>query len=313
MKCDSFQQEIPLYVYGELAAPAEDLFEEHLSHCGGCAEEFKKYRRFSSIVSDAAEEPPLWFLAECRQSISHLTEISPKRTQSIGKTFSWEWLLGSSIGFKVPVGALVLLALGFLGARLMPGLLPAVGATSATSRTMQAGMISTVRSVQPDANGRVQIDVDETRRRAISGSVQDPEIQRLLLTALREESNAGVRVEALTVLKDGKSDANVRRALLEAVVHDPNPGVRMRALDGLKRFEADAEIRKTLSQVLLTDANPGVRMQVIDFLTSRKDDPQQGESIVGVLQKLVEKDDNSYVRQRCHRALQELNASEGTF
>ena len=72
---------------------------------------------------------------------------------------------------------------------------------------------------------------------------------------------------------------------------------------------AQPEVRKTLgSYVLPIDLNPGVRIQAIDLLTERQDG-----DVVGVLQQLVTRDNNSYVRQRCERALQEMNASVGTF
>ncbi len=307
MKCELVQQEIPLYVYGEMPAPAEEIFEEHINVCLLCEQELKKYRAFSDAITNAVEVPPVWLIAECRQSLSHLTRESPKRTHIQTWKLNWDWIFGSSIAFKVPLGAMALLALGFLVARLMPNVVPSLGSSS-DGEIIYAGLISSVRSVQPDSSGHVQIDVDETRRRVISGNVQDSNIQQLLLAALRDESNSGVRVDVMNVLKDQAGTANVRKALLEAVAHDPNPGVRLKALEGLKRFEADPETRKTLSRALLADSNPAVRMQVIDLLTSQKDD-----SLIGMFQSLVQKDDNSYVVQKCQRALQEQNASIGTF
>jgi HEAT repeat protein len=96
--------------------------------------------------------------------------------------------------------------------------------------------------------------------------------------------------------------------LIEAVTSDDNPGVRLKALEGLKSFASDAEVRKTLAQVLLEDDNPAVRIQVIDLLIAHKDD-----ATVSVLQTLVGKEDNSYVRMRCQNALREMKASVGTF
>ena len=306
MKCELVQREIPLYVYGEMLAPAEEIFEEHINVCLLCEQELKKYRAFSDAITNAVEDPPVWLIAECRQSLSHLTRESPKRTHIQTWKLNWDWIFGSSIAFRVPLGAMTLMALGFLVARLMPNLVPSLG--SSDGGTNHAGLTSSIRSVQPDSSGHVQIDVDETRRRVISGSVQNSEIQQLLLAALRDESNSGVRVDVMNVLKDQAGTANVRKALLEAVTHDPNPGVRLKALEGLKRFEGDPETRKTLSRALLADSNPAVRMQVIDLLTSQKDD-----SLIGVFQSLVQKDDNSYVVQKCQRALREQNASIGTF
>jgi len=62
------------------------------------------------------------------------------------------------------------------------------------------------------------------------------------------------------------------------------------------------------TQVLLADDNPGVRAQAIDLLVEHK-----GAMTAGVLQEVVQKENNGYVRLRCQRALDEMNASVGTF
>jgi len=154
----------------------------------------------------------------------------------------------------------------------------------------------------------VQIALDETRRRVISGRLEDLNIQRLLMAAAREQDNPGVRVESVDLLKDRGASADVRRALLDVVMHDSNAGVRLKALEGLKTFASEDDVRKTLAQVLLKDQNPGVRIQAIDLLIAHQD-----STTVGLLQTLVEKEDNNYVRMRCQNALREMNASVGTF
>ena len=90
--------------------------------------------------------------------------------------------------------------------------------------------------------------------------------------------------------------------------HDSNAGVRLKALDGLKDFADDPQTRQTLAQVLLRDDNPGVRTQVIDLLIRHRSD-----SMVGVLQELMVKEDNGYIRMRCQRALHDMNASVETY
>jgi HEAT repeat protein len=67
-------------------------------------------------------------------------------------------------------------------------------------------------------------------------------------------------------------------------------------------------VRRTLAQVLLKDQNAGVRIQVIDLLIARQD-----PATIGVLQTLIGKEDNGYVRMRCQNALRDMNASVGTF
>jgi len=61
---------------------------------------------------------------------------------------------------------------------------------------------------------------------------------------------------------------------------------------------AQAFASAQLSQVLLTDTNPAVRMQVVDLLVAHRDD-----SVVGVLQGLVQREDNNYVRLKLEKAL----------
>jgi hypothetical protein len=96
--------------------------------------------------------------------------------------------------------------------------------------------------------------------------------------------------------------------LLNALAGDPNDGVRLKALEALKPLAGDAQVIKTLSRVLLTDANPAVRMQVIDLMVTRRDD-----SVVGVLQNLMQREDNNGVRLKASKVLKDWNASIGTF
>jgi hypothetical protein len=115
-------------------------------------------------------------------------------------------------------------------------------------------------------------------------------------------------VESIGLLSPGTDTAEVRDALLGALDRDPNAGVRLKALDKLKPLAADPEVRKTMARVLQTDDNAAVRMQIVDLLVTRRD-----ESTVGVLQSVVQREDNSGVRQKLEKALKDLNASVGTF
>jgi HEAT repeat protein len=110
------------------------------------------------------------------------------------------------------------------------------------------------------------------------------------------------------VLKNHAASSEVRDALLNALSHDPNAGVRLKAVEGLKALAGDPDVRRTLAQSLLTDDNPAVRMQVVDLLVTHRDD-----AVVGVLQGLMQREDNTYVRLKCEQALKEMNASIGTF
>jgi anti-sigma factor RsiW len=309
MTCAEVTHRIPLYSYGEVSAELEEQIESHLADCPECRQALARHRVFLSALDErddvAAAETML--LADCRRDLRlRLANENRPRAWAGLPWGGWqEALRGFSafhIPFKVPVGAMALIALGWLGARYMPAKFGGVQAS------LSPAMFSTVQSIEPDASGKVQIAVDDVQRHMVTGSLEDPRIQALLLSAVREETNPGVRVQSIGALRNSPDSEEVRRALVDAVTHDPNAGVRLKALEGLKQYAGDPAVRKTLANVLLKDDNPGVRGQAIDLLTAHHDD-----SIVGVLQDVMQKEDDNYIRTRCRNLLEAMRASVGTF
>ncbi len=311
MNCDDMARSIPLYFYGELPPEEEERVEDHLDACEPCRVELERVRTLTAALDRREMAVPSGMLDACRDNlmdaihagaVQTATAAPPLRGPSFGDRVSA--LMSAFWGLRQPIGAVALLAVGYFSALLFsssPKQNPAAADPAEP-------MVARVRSVQPDASGRVQIALEEVRNRVVSGRMDDDNIQRLLMAAAREETDPGVRVESVDILKDHAASADVRAALLNSAAHDANPGVRMKALEGLKSFAGDSEVRKILAQILQMDDNPGVRIQAIDMLTSHRD-----ASMVGVLQNMVGREDNSYVRWRCEKALKEMNASVGTF
>jgi hypothetical protein len=307
MNCNDLDNLIPLYAYGELTPEEEEQVEDHLHRCARCAGELEQHRRMTAALDGRQAEPSEAMLAECRRDLLMAVYRDRVRAarpaQGVWQSFSASMAAAWSGVWRLrqPVGALALLAVGFYAARF-------TGPSSAAPASgLNDEAFATVRSVQPDASGKVQIAFDETRRRSVSGRLADDHIRKLLLAATRDD-NAAVRVESVGLLTGLPGSDEIRGALLHAIASDPNAGVRLRALEGLKPAASDPRVRKTLAQVLLTDDNPAVRMQVIDLLVEHRDN-----SIVGILQNVVQKEDNNYVRLKCEKALKDWNASIGTF
>ncbi|MBZ5576139.1 MAG: HEAT repeat domain-containing protein [Acidobacteriia bacterium] len=310
MTCDSVLKAIPLYFYGELSPAEEESVEQHLHECAACARQMEQQRALAAGLDRRRAEVPTMLLEDCRADLMAAIQggagAAETPAASPWKLFlhALEHSFSNWTRYRQPVGAVALLAIAFFAGRFtqtQPGL------SSASLATPSEPAFSTVRSIQPDTAGGVQIALDETRRRVVSGRMDDQNIQRLLLTAARED-NPAVRVESVDLLKSHSDSSAVRDALLNAVAHDPNDGVRLKAVEGLKPLAADPDVRKVLAQVLLADNNSAVRMQVVDLLVEHRDD-----AIVGVLQNLMQKENNSYVRLKSEKALKEMNASIGTF
>ena len=310
MTCDSVSKLIPLYFYGELSPEEEDRVEQHLHECAACAKETDRQRALATALDRRQTDVPAFLLEDCRADLMAAIQGGAPRMERAAKgpwTLFLEALGSTFAGlhrFRQPVGALALVAVGFFAARFTGGTATVAQAPANPSDDVFA----TVRSVRPDAAGHVQITFDETRRREVSGRMDDQNIQRLLLAAAHDE-NAAVRVESMDLLKNRATETGeVRDALLNAVEHDSNPGVRLKALEGLKMLAGDPTVRKTLAQVLVADENPAVRVQVVDMLVTHRDD-----SVVGMLQGLVQREDNNMVRLKMEKALKDMNASIGTF
>ncbi len=314
MTCDSVLKLIPLYFYGELTAAEEESVEQHLHGCAACAREMERQRALSGMLDRRQAEIPSGLLQDCRADLMAAIQGGAGAKEFvISRPSAGPWRLfldalfhslGNSFRYREAAGALALLAIGFFAARVSTKL---TVTESAVAPVPSDQVFATVRSIQPNPAGGVQISFDETRRRVVSGAMDDQNIRRLLLTAARED-NPAVRVESVDVLKNHSSSTEVRDALLNAVAHDPNAGVRLKAVEGLKPLAGDPAVRKVLAQVLLSDDNPAIRMQVVDLLVEHRDD-----AIVGVLQDLMQKENNSYVRLKSEKALKEMNASVGTF
>jgi hypothetical protein len=309
MTCDSVSKLIPLYFYGELPPDEEDRVEQHLDECPECSRLVDRQRTLAVALDRRTAIPPPALLDDCRADLMAAIHGGAPRLEKAGKG-PWALFLvalGSSFSGLIrlvrPLGVFALVALGFLAARFTISTPSGPAASGAPSEEVFA----TVRSVQPDTAGRVQIAFDETRRRTLSGNMDNPNIQKLLRAAAQEQ-NPAVRVESVGLLKDQAGSSEVRDILLNAVVHDPNAGVRLKALEGLKALSADAAVRKTLAQVLLSDENAAIRMQVVDMLVAHRDG-----STVGVLQGVVQKEDNGTIRLKLEKALKDMNASIGTF
>jgi hypothetical protein len=308
--CEEARAAIPLFLYGELSFDAEDAFEVHVETCQACRAELTRERAFQRAFDDAELAVTPEMLYRSRQSLAAALAGDPPQPATfwgrLRERLAFRWHVPS---IATPMGALALVAMGFFGARLIPQTSQGPVPLTALSLVEQDPIASRVRYLEPEPSGRIQIVVEETRQRTLSGNLGDERIQRLLLTAAQDPSDPGLRVESMDLLKNRPEASEVRQALLLALQHDPNAGVRLKALEGLKGSVGDPEVRQILARVLLADQNPGVRTEVIDLLIRKPGEPQ----MAGILQELMRKEDNGYVRMRCQRALYEMKASVGTF
>jgi hypothetical protein len=310
LNCTEARMHFALLLYGELSFDEEERVDAHLDGCAECRAALERETSLHAAFDGVAVEPAASLLRECRADLAAALQLERAREQAPrpARAGWWEQFTNMLPGPSIlrPVGAVALVLLGFLGARVMPFL-----GESSLAGASQEG-IARVSDVEPQSDGTVRIVVDETRQRTISGNLDDQRIRTRLLEAVRDPSNPGLRADSASLLSQRAQSAEIRGALVYLVGHDPNDGVRLKAMEGLKSFANDPDVRAVLSRALLNDANPGVRTQAIDILIPGADDrslPNVDRAMIGTLQELMLRENNASVRQRGQRVLEAINAS----
>jgi hypothetical protein len=303
MNCDLVAKQIPLYYYGELAGEDEDRLEEHVRDCAHCARELESQRRLAAALDRREAEMPAALLEDCRSGLkSALREEALHPAKGPWRLFLDA--MAASLTFvgplRRPAGAMALVAVGFLAARLTSW---GPGATPASNPEAYAA----VRSVEPAADGQVKIIYDETRRREMFGRAADRNIQKLLMVATREQ-NPAVRVESVDILKGVAESQDAMEALLNSFSHDPIADVRLKALEGLQTVAHDPRVMGAMVDALTRDDNSLVRLRTLDAVLANR-----SNSMVGMFQSIVQRENDGYVRSNIEKALRDMNASVGTF
>jgi hypothetical protein len=321
--CGEVKDFFALYLYGELSFDEEERVESHLDSCADCQKALERQREVQMALDNLAIEPAPSLLRSCREDLHYRLVEEEASGHSPARHGWWEHFTDALTGrsgsgrwgfsWMKPAGALTLVAVGFMGARLLP--------QGAFGTGMQMGVMepsaSRVRYVEPASDGRVQIVLDETRQRIVSGGLDDQKIRVLLLSAAKDPADPGLRAETVEILNSSVQSSEVRDALIWELLHDENSGVRLKVMQGLTPLAQQPDVRAALTRVLLTDTNPGMRTQAIDLLTKglAQENPAQtyDRQVVGAMQELMQRESNDYVRQRCKRALESVKASTETY
>ncbi len=307
MKCESVQNNLNLYVYDELPDDARHEVENHLAGCATCAEEAKSMRMFLSALTTAKpEDPSANLLAASRMKLQEALESAEQQR-------GWQRFTVDIAGWMnqlrfSPALAVMLIMIGFGGGILATFKTTATTDTAKTTPSDSAAQSAQIASIsgitQDPSNNSVQIKYNKLVPGEAQGSLNDPQIQQLLLYAARSNYNSGVRLDSIDALTQKPAeDAQVREALIYALRYDKNPGVRLKALAGLKPYvKSDVRVRDVMLEALLRDANEGVRAEAIRALHPVKAD----SSVRATLATLAEKDSNTYIRNESRRVLASL-------
>lgn len=300
MNCEWVQQNITLYLYGELADDARHELEQHVARCQACAAELAEQREFQTQMSAlTVEEPSASFLAASRMRLQEaLEQVKPQRAWY--QRFAFDpaaWL--RQVQFS-PALALAIFMVGF-GGGLGAMYKSMSHGTVVQPKVVQEAAISGITSIEKDpATNMVKVQFDRVTPESVQGTVNDPKVQDLLLYAAKSNENSGVRLNSVDALVDKTDDPKVRETLTYALRYDSNPGVRLHSLEGLSPLvKQDIRVRNAVLETLLNDSNLGVRSGALHALEPVGTD----SSVRMALQQLAKEDPSEYIRAESKRVL----------
>lgn len=313
MTCHEVQLNVSLYLYGELDFAQEEALERHVDECALCQRFLAREKTWHTSLNSSRRDAPLELLAQCRQELA--STIARKAEEHKAHQVSWQnwtqafgftagrWSLGLAL-------ASFLVFIGFASARWIDrhGLPGGITNGGTSSMSLVNPSYARIRDIQPDGHNQVRILFDQVNQRAVTGTPEDETVRRLLLAAMQDTSDPGIRVDSVEVLK-GQGGADIRDALLKTVRRDPNAAVRLKALESLRPFASDTPTRDTLKFVLQHDDNPDVRSEAIDILAPADPGLDITPDLAATLQEIMRSEqENDYVRARCLQVLRSMKA-----
>jgi hypothetical protein len=313
MDCRDISENIALLMYDELQGVERAACEAHLAACSSCQSLLEESPRLQALLSERVPpEPTPELLVRCRQALDEALD-----QEHLGwRAALREWL--PALGIVHPRGALAALTLVVVGFGLgwtlrsrAPVLAPDAGRgiSPASATDLGDARISDISQVSSDPKtGGVRITLNAERRMTLEGSLDDDNVRKVLVYALKSYSNPGIRVDTLEALRASGNSPSVQPELLDTLRNDPNLGVRLEALKAVRRMNWSPEVRQAMLDVVKQQrTNRGLRGAVVDELVKHavKD---QDEVALSALEQLAANDPNDYVRMKSMRALVALGA-----
>ncbi len=311
MNCECARDSIILAAYGELPDEQAVGLEQHLMACDECMAEVAAVQQMDKLVAlHPVVEPDPNMLAQARMRLDEALDAIPHGSFLMRlRADAMAWM-GHLKG--APALATLLVGTGFLAGnftyRYQVANAPKLPSTVILSNT--GGGVSTISGISKLPNDMVQVSYNRIVPEVAEGSLDDPQIRRLLMVGTNSADNNVVRTQSVELIANEclighgcvtESDGSgIRSALLASLRKDRNPAVRLKALEGLQPYVSqDERVRDAVAQVLLTDTSSQVRTKAFTMLKPVDSDT----SVRQVLRTVSERDDNPYIRTVSTEAL----------
>jgi hypothetical protein len=321
MNCELAQEDIVLSVYGELPDDRAHRLEQHLAQCERCCQEMEALAALQKAMSASPlEEPSPSLLARTRLRLDEALDAMPSGGFFRRVSQRFRRGLGSLQG--APVMAMFLLlagtaAGGYGGYRVALHRVHA-GEMAQNSAShvpvvadIDAAQIAGVSSISLEPGSEnVEVRFERMTPETAFGTLDDPQIRKLLVLGARNRANPVVHDDSVDLLAQECQAGHqcdggpVRNALMVALRYDRDPRVRRKALEGLEAYiPMDTRVRDAVLEAVLHDSDAKVRTEAIGLL-----EPVDADSAVReVLETVANRDQNPAIRTVSRQYLEQVS------
>lgn len=188
-------------------------------------------------------------------------------------------------------------------------------ANGALDRQLGAPSYDNVRVAALDPrSSEVELEYDMVRPVRVKADIDDDQVQRILAQSVMNDDNPGARLRAINTIGayvDAPRNQEIKKALIHAVKTDTNAGVRKQALYVLYQLPFDDEIKDACLHVLSSDENEGMRIAAINILAvAMLDGEITGGEVFDAMGARLQQDENDYIRMQSGAFQQEVNGHE---
>ena len=203
MNCEGARDSIILAAYGELPDEQAVGLEQHLMSCEQCLAELESLRQLNQdLALNPLVEPDPNLVAQSRMRLDEALDAIPQHgflTRLRADAMAW---MGHLKG--APALATLLLGVGFLSGnfthRLQDARAPKIPPVVILSKT--GGGVSTISGISQLPNDMVRVSYNRVVQEEAEGSLDDPQIRRLLMVGTNAADNNGVRVDSVFTAVD---------------------------------------------------------------------------------------------------------------
>jgi len=308
MEHKDLTEQIMMLVAGEITGTEAEKLLEHIDSCELCG---KEYRFQMELLSDLKATNPEFniekILTASRRELRRTIYAIPDKVSFADRVKGF---------FRSPFAIPSLTGAGGLAVGLIAGVLflskpdtthdPFL-TTVSDGGDHQTRITNVMFNDRDLKDGNISFTFDAYKRITISGSPNDPGIQKLLTYSILNEKNPGTRLNSINLVNnsyDKSQLAGVKEALISAARGDENPGVRLQALKTLATLPFDDEIKKTCLHILVKDNTPGNRIEAINTLVKAIENGfKADDEIKSVFRDQLEQEENPYIKIRAKTIL----------